>query len=43
MVPIVDDGRDIERQDPTRVGDIADIDVEDHTVALAYACQKTTE
>jgi hypothetical protein len=29
--------RNIERQHPTRVGDVADVDVENHAVILTYA------
>jgi hypothetical protein len=37
MITIVDDSWNIERQYPTRVGGVSNIDVEDHAVILAYA------
>ena len=36
MVTIVDDGWNIKRQHPTRVSDVADVDIEDHAVILTY-------
>ena len=38
LVIVADDGGEVEREDAARVGDLADVDVEDHAVVFAYAC-----
>lgn len=40
MSLIVNDGRYVKRQDSPRVGDISNIDVQNHTMVLAYTCRQ---
>jgi hypothetical protein len=37
---VVDDSRDIEREHASGIDDLAEIDVEDHTVTLADPCAR---
>ena len=39
---LLDDSRDIERQDTTRVRDLADVHIQDDAVVLAYTCAPPT-